>query len=70
MFRDSNRDKVNDRTFQKSLKLESPVKFSENVSTDIDLPYQVGDNKKIYELCGWSPMIKLEDSIDRMIKEL
>ena len=56
--------------FKKSLKLESPVKFSENVSTDIDLPYQVGDNKKIYELCGWSPMIKLEDSIDRMIKEL
>tara|TARA_A200000113_G_C8869707_1_gene356108 strand:- start:2730 stop:3623 length:894 start_codon:yes stop_codon:yes gene_type:complete len=56
--------------FKKSLKLESPVKFTENVSTDIDLPYQVGDNKKIYELCGWTPMIKLEDSIDRMVKEL
>lgn len=56
--------------FKKSLKLESPVKFTDNVSNDIDLPYQVGDNKKIYELCGWTPMIKLEDSIDRMVKEL
>lgn len=44
--------------------IQDPTKFRA-----IDIPYYVGDNKKIKEDCGWTPSIPLPQTLDDILED-